>query len=60
MEISDKKETSSSIIANTDSYSKCWEEHLLRMDGSQISNSAFEYNPTGRKDVRHPRKRWAL
>jgi hypothetical protein len=32
------------IIANIDSYRKCWGKHLLRMDGSQIPKITFKYN----------------
>jgi hypothetical protein len=46
--------------ANIDSYRKCWGEHLLRMDGSQILKIPFKYNPKGKREVRCPRKRWAL
>lgn len=29
------------------------------MNGSRIPKIASECNPTGRRDVGHPRKRWA-
>jgi hypothetical protein len=48
------------IIANIDSYRNQWGKHLLRMDGSRILKIPFKYNPTGRREVRTPRKRWAL
>jgi len=48
------------MTANIDSYRKLWGEKVLRMDRSQISEIAFEYNPKGRKDVGPPRNRWAL
>jgi hypothetical protein len=48
------------IMANIYGYRKCWGEYLLRMDGSQIPKITFKYNPKGRRDVRHPRKRCAL
>ena len=48
------------IMANIDSYRKQWGKHLLRMDGSQIPNIAFQYNPKGRRDVGRPRKRCEL
>lgn len=38
------------IIANIDSYRKCWGEHLLRMDGSQIPKITFKCG-TSKKEV---------
>jgi len=48
------------IMANIGSYRKQWGKHLLRMDGSQILKIPFKYNPRGRREMRCPRKRWAL
>jgi len=42
------------------SYRKQWGKELLRMDGSQILKIPFKYNPTGGREVRCLRKRWAL
>jgi hypothetical protein len=46
--------------SNIDSYRKFWGDNLLRMDGLRISKIAYEYNPKGRRNVGHPRNRWAL
>jgi hypothetical protein len=32
---------------------------FTEMDGSRIPKIASEYNLTGRREVGHPRKRWA-
>jgi hypothetical protein len=45
------------IIANTDSYKQLRGEHLLRIEESRILKITFKYNPKGRRDAVHPRKR---
>src|SRR5215510_2915285 len=55
-----QKRNVGSIVENINNYRKRWGVQLLRLDGSRIPKFAFKYNPTSRRDVGHPRKRWTL
>ena len=35
-----------------------WRGHVMRMDGNRISKRALEWEPTGRRIIGRPRKRW--
>jgi hypothetical protein len=39
-------------------YRNKWKAHLLRMEHTHIPLQAYKYQPTGKRDIDRPRRRW--
>jgi hypothetical protein len=39
-------------------YGNKWEAHLQRMEHTRIPLQAHEYQPSGKRDIDKPRRRW--
>jgi hypothetical protein len=37
---------------------RIWLQQLRRMDKNRLLKQAMQYEPKGRRSIRHPRKRW--
>jgi hypothetical protein len=37
---------------------RMWLQQLQRMDKNRLPKQAMQYEPKGRRNIRHPRKRW--
>jgi hypothetical protein len=37
---------------------RMWLQQLQRMDKNRLPKQAMRYEPKGRRNIRHPRKRW--
>jgi len=48
----------SGIQAVRSKYKQNWINHLERMDNARLPKHAPNYQPRGRRDRGHPRKRW--
>jgi hypothetical protein len=39
-------------------YSNKWKAHLQRMEHTRIPLQAYKYQPSGKRDIDRPRRRW--
>jgi hypothetical protein len=39
-------------------YRNKWKAHLLRMEHTRIPLQAYKYQPSGKRDIDRPRRRW--
>lgn len=56
-EIRDKLKTKN-IIDEIKEYQKNWQQHVERMPLDRLPRQAYFYQPTGKRDLGRPRKRW--
>jgi hypothetical protein len=47
-----------SITEILDIYRTNWHDHLLRIEPYRVPLQLYRYRPTGRRNVRRPKKRW--
>jgi hypothetical protein len=53
-----EKTGAQNIVKEIKQYQKKWLQHVKRMDRNRIPKQALQYRPTGRRNIRRPRKRW--
>jgi hypothetical protein len=46
------------LFPNCFVYKQNWMNHLERMDNTRLPKHALNFEPRGRKDLGHPKKRW--
>jgi hypothetical protein len=48
----------SALSENIIKYSNKWKAHLQRMEHTRIPLQAYKYQPSGKRDIDRPRRRW--